>query len=87
MGSRGFYGEGNLVNLNLSNQEIEKIDIQPKSDRLNSLLEQRKEVWGKCSIEIKKKWIDSKKDPIINLAYNLYKYLKTFFQDIEDDLD
>lgn len=72
--------------LNLSGQELEKQNIQPKLIMLKQLMGLRKLIWNKVSNDKKNNWITSGNDPIMSLAWNVYKYLKdNFFGEIDDD--
>ena len=70
------------MNLILSNQDKAKQQIAPKLLQMRAELEKRKEVWDRVPIEGKEKWIASGKDPIMNIALDIYKYLrKNFFSE------
>ncbi len=69
-----------MATLNLTGQNAERTTIAPKLLRLKQLLDERKVIWSKIPVEKKKKWIKSEKDPVMNLAWDIYKYLdKNFF--------
>ena len=68
-----------MAELNLTDQLAEKDAIQPKVNKLSQLMNQRKPFWDKASLEQRKKWINSGKDPIMSLAWTIYKYLKNNF--------
>lgn len=70
--------------LNLTNQGIVCNEIFPKLQDMESLMDERKVMWEKLSIEQKKSWLLSRKDPIMSIAWGNYKYLDGFFEDIED---
>jgi conjugal transfer/entry exclusion protein len=66
--------------LNLINQQAATTQIQPYINTLKNRLDNRKAVWDKLSVEKRRQWILSDKDPIMTLAYSIYKYLhKNFF--------
>jgi len=72
--------------LSLTNQKTARDTIAPKIANLQSAMETRKEVWQRLPIEKKKKWIKSGKDPIMTLAWSIYRYLdQNFFGEVEDD--
>lgn len=70
--------------LNLTNQIIGHDEIVSKLSQLESLMDERKVMWEKLSIKQKKSWLLSQKDPIMSIAWDNYKYLDGFFEDIED---
>ena len=68
------------MNLTLNDQDNIKKQISPKLLQLKSELDKRKEIWNNLNPISKKKWITSGKDPIMNIAWDVYKYLrKNFF--------
>jgi len=72
--------------LSLTNQKTARDAIAPKIANLQSAMETRKEVWQRLPIEKKKAWIKSGKDPIMMLAWSIYRYLdRNFFGEVEDD--
>jgi hypothetical protein len=73
--------------LNLSDQAILKNTIAPKIQSLKTAMNARKVIWDKLSSEKKEKWITSDKDPIMSLAWAIYKYLRNNFFDAEVDSD
>ena len=70
--------------LDLMNQTVARNEIFPKLQDMESLMDGRKVIWEKLSIEQKKSWLLSREDPIMNIAWDNYKYLDGFFEDIED---
>jgi len=75
-----------MAQLSLSNQATAKNSIAPKIQDLQTLLDSRKELWAKAPRESREKWIKSGKDPIMTLAWTIYKYLHdNFFSDAEGD--
>jgi len=71
-----------MTTINLSGQELERQDIQPKLIKLKQLMDQRKVIWDKIPDGKRKKWVTLDKDPIMSLAWDVYKYLKdNFFED------
>ena len=73
------------MNLNLTNQENIEKQISPKLLQMKTELDKRKGVWVKLNTVSKKKWILSGKDPIMNIAWSIYKYLRNNFFDEETD--
>ncbi len=76
-----------MATLNLSNQESIKNNIAPKLLTLKEKMDKRKDLWNKLPIENKKKWITSGKDPIMNIAWDVYKYLHNNFFNDEVDIN
>ena len=71
--------------LTLSNQKTAKSTIAPKLLTLKQELDKRMEVWQKIPPEKKRAWIKSDKDPIMSLAWDLYKYLdRNFFGEVRE---
>ena len=75
-----------MTELDLTNQLAEKTDIGPKLIKLTALMDQRKPIWDKLPLEKKKKWVLSDKDPIMGIAWDVYKYLRNnFFMEQDND--
>lgn len=73
--------------LNLVNQLSISNEIRSKLLQIKSPMNARKKLWEKLSIEQRKKWIVSEKDPIMNIAWSIYKYLDiNFFKDVNDEV-
>ena len=53
--------------------------ITPKINTLKTDMNLRKPIWNKLTFAKKKFWILSPKDPIMGLAWSIYKYLYDFF--------
>ena len=70
-----------MTDLNLSNQQTAVTSIQPYITALKDRMELRKPVWDKLSDEKKIKWVKSDKDPIMTLAWLMYRYLRDNFFD------
>ena len=68
-----------MTDLNLSNQQTAVNTIQPYITALKDRMDNRKAVWDKLSDEKKIKWVKSGKDPIMTLAWNVYRYLRDNF--------
>ena len=73
-----------MTTLNLSGQQLEREDIQPKLQKLKGWMNERKVIWDKLPPEKKQKWIKnaSQVDPIMDIAWDVYKYLLKFFDEI-----
>ena len=75
-----------MTTLNLTGQSIEYSDVAPKLLKLKNLLDQRKDIWNKLPLSKKKMWVTSNKDPIMSIAWDVYKYLRNnFFGEEHDD--
>lgn len=74
-----------MADLNLNNQQQERDQIAPKIQQLKDRLNDRKAVWDKLSDEKKKLWIQSGKDPVMTLAWQVYRYLRDNF--FGEDID
>lgn len=71
--------------LDLTGQTTAKNLIAPKLLALKTELDKRLPVWQRISIEKKKKWVLSDKDPIMSIAWDVYKYLRNnFFGDVNE---
>ena len=68
-----------MAPLSLTNQLTEKADIAPKILKLRTLLESRREVWQKIPSEKRQAWLESGKDPILEEAWTMYRYLRDHF--------
>ena len=68
----------------ITNQLAAKGTIAPHVLDLKTQMNKRLEIWGKLSIEKKRSWIDSGKDPIMSLAWQIYKDLKVFFGEVNE---
>lgn len=75
-----------MPQLNLSGQETECIGLRPKVVKLKQLLDARKEVWDRIPTAKKKLWITSGKDPVMTLAWDVYRYLRdNFFEEADSE--
>lgn len=68
-----------MATLNLTGQSTSANQIQTRITQLRVAMEQRKPVWDRMPIEKKRAWIASNKDPIMSLAWDVFKYLKNNF--------
>lgn len=71
--------------LNLTGQNQSHKLIAPKIQDLRDKMELRKVIWDKLPIAKKIAWIQSDKDPIMTLAWTVYKYLRNNFFGSETD--
>lgn len=74
-----------MADLNLNNQQQERDQIAPKIQQLKDRLNERKAIWDKLSDDKKKLWIQSGKDPVMTLAWQVYRYLRNNF--FEEEMD
>lgn len=75
-----------MSQLNLTGQQNVYNLIAPKIQELKNVMDARKNIWDKLPIEKKKKWVTSGKDPIMNIAWSVYKYLRNnFFRGVSDE--
>jgi hypothetical protein len=72
-----------MATLTLSNQAAAKSAVEPALAQLDSLLESRRAVWERLPPEKRKGWIDKGLDPVITLAWAHYRYLKSFFKEVD----
>ena len=73
-----------MAQLNLIDQQTYRDNIAPKVQALKNQMDKRIDIWQRVPIEKKKAWITSGKDPIMTLAWNMYKYLRdNFFGDVD----
>jgi len=68
-----------MTEIRLINQQAYTNNIAPKINILKNQLDDRKDVWARVSLEKKKQWVTSGKDPIMTLAWQMYNYLRDNF--------
>lgn len=73
-----------MADLNLTNQTALAGQVKTRTDQLRTELEKRKGVWDRMPAEKKRAWVKSGKDPVMGLAWELFKYLKNNFFEGED---
>jgi hypothetical protein len=73
-----------MADLNLTGQSTSAGQIQTRIVQLRNAMELRKPFWGRMSEKKKKAWVVSGKDPIMSLAWDVYKYLNNNFFQRED---
>ncbi|MBE3145296.1 MAG: hypothetical protein IMZ61_15465 [Planctomycetes bacterium] len=73
-----------MATLTLTEQMTSSSQIQTRILTLKSLLDQRKPFWDRMPIEKKRQWVVSNKDPIMSLAWDVYKYLNNNFFEREE---
>ena len=74
-----------MADLNLTGQSVSASQIQTRIVQMRDSMDLRKEIWDKRPYEKKKQWITSGKDPMMTLAWNIYRYLRDNFFDQEVD--
>ena len=65
--------------LNLNNQQQAVDQIQPYINAFKDRMDLRKAVWDKLDNTQRKAWVLSDKDPVMSLAFDIWKYLKNNF--------
>lgn len=74
-----------MTTLNLTGQQAAYNLIAPRIQQLKNAMDLRKIVWDKLPNNKKIAWIQSDKDPIMGLAWSVYKYLRNNFFGGETD--
>ena len=73
------------MNLNLTGQNTLRNQIAPQVQALKTAMDLRLTIWKKLPFEKRKAWITSGKDPIMSLAFDVYRYLRdNFATGVED---
>ena len=73
-----------MTEIRLINQQAYADNIAPKVQALKTQMDARIDVWQRVSIEKKKQWVKSDKDPIMALSWDMYKYLRdNFFEGVD----
>jgi len=73
-----------MAKIRLKNQQAYADNIAPKVQALKRQMNDRIDVWQRVSREKKKQWVKSDKDPIMTLAWDMYKYLRNnFFEGVD----
>lgn len=68
-----------MATFNFTNQQDFVDTLLPYLQTLKTEMNNRRTLWDKIKFEKKKAWIQSEKDPVINLAWGMYKDLNDFF--------
>jgi hypothetical protein len=68
-----------MANLTLTGQSTLSGTIGPKLVQLKNAMDLRKPIFQKLEFAKKKIWVLSSRDPIMGLAWDVYKYLYDFF--------
>lgn len=74
-----------MANLTLTGQSTLSGQIGPKLVQLKNAMELRKPLFQAIEFAKKKIWVLSPKDPIMGLAWDVYKYLYGFFGGVNPD--
>jgi hypothetical protein len=72
------------MQLNLIDQQTYRDNIAPKVQALKEQMDKRLTIWSRLPFEKRKAWVTSGKDPIMTLAWQMYKYLRdNFFGEVD----
>lgn len=74
------------MNLNLSGQTTLRNQIGPRIQDLKTAMDLRLTIWKKLPFEKRRAWVLSGKDPIMTLAFDVYRYLRDNFATGVDDV-
>lgn len=74
-----------MSELNLTGQATSAGQIQTRINQLKAAMDLRLPIWTKLPVEKKKAWVSSGRDPIMTLAWNVYRYLRDNFFGVEMD--
>lgn len=73
------------VSLVLTGQQAARTQIAPKLMQLKELLDARLPLWNKLTALQKKRTVVNNRDPIISVAWDVFKYLRVFFAGADND--
>ena len=65
-----------MSDLNLTGQATLAGQVQTRIVQLRNAMDLRKQIWDRLPLAKKKAWITSGKDPLMTLAWNIYRYLQ-----------
>lgn len=68
-----------MSDLNLTGQATLAGQVQTRIVQLRNAMDLRKKIWDRLPLQKKKAWITSGKDPLMTLAWNIYRYLRDNF--------
>ena len=68
-----------MADLKLTSQATAASAIKARTDDMKTLMDARLEVWNRLPDEKKIAWVKSGKDPVMTLAWNVYRYLRDNF--------
>lgn len=74
-----------MTTIRLSGQKTIRNTIAPRIQTLKDAMDLRKEIWNKLPNDKKIAWIKSDRDPVMQLAWSIYKYLRNNFFGEETD--
>ena len=74
-----------MADLVLTGQGASASQIQTRIVQLRDAMDLRKEIWDRISDDKKRQWVASGKDPMMNLSWQVYRYLRDNFFDQEVD--
>ena len=73
------------MELNLTGQSTISAQVKTRITQFRAEMDKRKEIWKRMPFAKKKAWITSGKDPMMTLAWQIYRYLRDNF--FGDDID
>jgi hypothetical protein len=71
------------MNLDLSGQQTIYNAVAPRIVQLKDAMNLRKPIFKKLPYAKKVTWVQSPRDPVMGLAWDVYKYLYNFFGGID----
>lgn len=73
-----------MSDLNLTGQSTLAGQVQTRILQFRAAMDLRKEIWGRLPLAKKRAWVTSGKDPLMTLAWQIYRYLRNnFFREEE----
>lgn len=77
-----------MAQINLTGQSVLANQIGARIQDLRDTMDLRAEIWQRIDRDKKIAWIRSGKDPIMSLAWTIFKYLyNNFFRDLRKVID
>ncbi len=73
-----------MADLNLTGQSTLAEQVQTRINKFRAAMDLRKEIWDRLPLAKKRAWVKSGKDPIMTLAWKIYRYLRDNFFKEED---
>jgi hypothetical protein len=72
-----------MADLNLTGQSVKANQIGVRLLDLKGAMDARKVIWDKLPLEKRKQWVQNAAtvDPIMDIAWDIFKYLKRNFYD------
>lgn len=70
-----------MATLNLTDQSTLASAVQTRINQFRAAMELRKAIWKRLPTAKKRAWVTSGKDPIMTLAWKIYRYLRDNFFD------